>query len=105
MGLWNDEMKNRIIAHQGSIQNIPNIPADMKAVYKTVWEISQKVRPVPLFSATSRPTTPTAGHHRPRRRPRRVHRPVTVAQHSPPIAHLCPTHLRPSWVSPLHQRC
>lgn len=48
MGLWNDEMKNRIIAHQGSIQNIPNIPADMKAVYKTVWEISQKVRRVRL---------------------------------------------------------
>ncbi|KAG0149282.1 hypothetical protein CROQUDRAFT_89370 [Cronartium quercuum f. sp. fusiforme G11] len=43
MGLWNDEMKNRIIAHQGSIQNIPNIPVKMKAVYKTVWEISQKV--------------------------------------------------------------
>ena len=47
MGLWDDEMKNRIIAHQGSIQNIPNIPTEMKAVYKTVWEISQKVR---LFS-------------------------------------------------------
>jgi ribonucleoside-diphosphate reductase subunit M1 len=43
MGLWDDEMKNRIIAHQGSIQNIPNIPTEMKAVYKTVWEISQKV--------------------------------------------------------------
>lgn len=49
MGLWNDEMKNRIIAHQGSIQNIPNIPADMKAVYKTVWEISQKVSPRPFL--------------------------------------------------------
>ncbi|MBW0486176.1 hypothetical protein O181_025891 [Austropuccinia psidii MF-1] len=43
MGLWDDEMKNRIIAHQGSIQNIPNIPTHMKAVYKTVWEISQRV--------------------------------------------------------------
>lgn len=35
-------MKNMIIAHNGSIQNIPNIPADVKAIYKTVWEISQK---------------------------------------------------------------
>lgn len=35
-------MKNMIIAHNGSIQNIPNIPDDVKAVYKTVWEISQK---------------------------------------------------------------
>lgn len=42
MGLWSDNMKNRIIADGGSIQNIPNIPADLKALYKTVWEISQK---------------------------------------------------------------
>ncbi|KAF5103873.1 hypothetical protein D0Z03_000002 [Geotrichum reessii] len=42
MGLWNDAMKNRIIADNGSIQNIPNIPADIKALYKTVWELSQK---------------------------------------------------------------
>lgn len=35
-------MKNMIIAHNGSVQNIPNIPADVKAIYKTVWEISQK---------------------------------------------------------------
>lgn len=35
-------MKNMIIAHNGSIQNIPNIPDDVKAVYKNVWEISQK---------------------------------------------------------------
>lgn len=42
MGLWSDNMKNRIIAEGGSIQNIPNIPADIKALYKTVWEISQK---------------------------------------------------------------
>lgn len=43
MGLWSDNMKNRIIADNGSIQNIPNIPDDIKALYKTVWEISQKV--------------------------------------------------------------
>lgn len=42
MGLWSDNMKNRIIASNGSIQNIPNIPDDIKALYKTVWEISQK---------------------------------------------------------------
>lgn len=42
MGLWSDNMKNRIIADGGSVQNIPNIPADIKALYKTVWEISQR---------------------------------------------------------------
>ena len=42
MGLWSDNMKNRLIAENGSIQNIPNIPADIKALYKTVWEISQR---------------------------------------------------------------
>ena len=42
MGLWSDNMKNRIIAEGGSIQNVPNIPADIKALYKTVWEISQR---------------------------------------------------------------
>ena len=40
--LWNDEMKNMIIAHSGSIQKIPGIPDEVKAIYKTVWEISQK---------------------------------------------------------------
>ena len=35
-------MKNRIIANNGSIQAIPEIPTDIKAIYKTVWEISQK---------------------------------------------------------------
>lgn len=40
--LWNDDMKNRIIANNGSVQAIPEIPADVKAIYKTVWEISQK---------------------------------------------------------------
>jgi len=42
LGLWDDDMKNMIIACNGSVQSIPNIPADVKAVYKTVWEISQK---------------------------------------------------------------
>ena len=42
LGLWSDSMKNRIIAEGGSIQNIPSIPEDIKALYKTVWEISQR---------------------------------------------------------------
>lgn len=35
-------MKNLLIAHHGSVQNIPTIPDHIKAIYKTVWEISQK---------------------------------------------------------------
>ncbi|TFK70963.1 ribonucleotide reductase alpha subunit [Pluteus cervinus] len=42
LGLWDDAMKNMIIAHNGSVQNIPTIPDETKAIYKTVWEISQK---------------------------------------------------------------
>lgn len=42
LGLWSDNMKNRIIAEGGSVQNIPNIPDDIKTLYKTVWEISQR---------------------------------------------------------------
>ncbi len=42
LGIWNDEMKNRLIAANGSIQNIPDIPENLKALYKTAWEISQK---------------------------------------------------------------
>ncbi|ORX38500.1 putative ribonucleoside-diphosphate reductase large chain [Kockovaella imperatae] len=42
LGLWDDDMKNLIIAAGGSIQHIPNIPAELKAIYKTVWELSQK---------------------------------------------------------------
>ncbi|XP_018331708.1 ribonucleoside-diphosphate reductase large subunit [Agrilus planipennis] len=43
LGLWDDVMKNQVLANCGSIQNIPGIPDDMKKIYKTVWEISQKV--------------------------------------------------------------
>jgi len=42
LDLWDDEMKNKLIANGGSIQNIPEIPDDIKNLYKTVWEISQK---------------------------------------------------------------
>lgn len=41
-GLWNKDMKDLIILNEGSIQNIPNIPDDMKELYKTVWEIKQR---------------------------------------------------------------
>ncbi|MCP2043064.1 ribonucleoside-diphosphate reductase subunit alpha [Pontibacter sp. HSC-36F09] len=42
LGLWNDKMKNAIIAANGSVQDIPNIPQNIKDLYKTVWEISQR---------------------------------------------------------------
>ncbi len=42
VGLWNEDMKNRIIEKDGSIQDIPNIPIKLKDIYKTVWEIKQK---------------------------------------------------------------
>lgn len=40
--LWNDEIKDKLIMENGSVQNIPEIPVDVKEVYKTVWEMSQK---------------------------------------------------------------
>jgi ribonucleoside-diphosphate reductase alpha chain len=42
LGLWNDGIKNKLIMENGSVQNIPEIPTQMKEVYKTVWEMSQK---------------------------------------------------------------
>ena len=42
LGLWNDEMKNEIIKANGSIQHIDTIPDNIKAIYKTVWEIKMK---------------------------------------------------------------
>lgn len=43
LGLWNDTMRNRLISTNGSVQNVPGIPQNIKDLYKTVWEISQKV--------------------------------------------------------------
>ncbi|KAI8842176.1 ribonucleotide reductase [Chytriomyces cf. hyalinus JEL632] len=43
LGLWNEGMKQRIIEDRGSVQNIAEIPAEVKALFKTSWEISQKV--------------------------------------------------------------
>jgi ribonucleoside-diphosphate reductase alpha chain len=42
LGLWNEDIKNLIILHKGSIQQIPQIPQEIRDVYKTVWEIKQK---------------------------------------------------------------
>jgi len=42
MGLWNQDVKDQIIINNGSIQNIDCIPKDIKALYKIVWEMSQK---------------------------------------------------------------
>tara|TARA_B100000029_G_scaffold280854_1_gene274976 strand:+ start:3615 stop:6368 length:2754 start_codon:yes stop_codon:yes gene_type:complete len=40
--LWNKDMRDKIILENGSVQNIPDFPHDLKEVYKTVWETSQK---------------------------------------------------------------
>jgi ribonucleoside-diphosphate reductase alpha chain len=43
LGLWDDTMRNRLISTNGSVQNVPGIPQHIKDLYKTVWEISQKI--------------------------------------------------------------
>jgi len=43
LNLWNDDMKNALIGHSGSVQKIDEIPDDIKALYKTAWEMKQKV--------------------------------------------------------------
>jgi ribonucleotide reductase alpha subunit len=40
--LWDDGLKKKLIAHNGSVQKIEEIPAELKELYKTVWEIKQK---------------------------------------------------------------
>ena len=42
LGLWSEEMKDKIIAGNGSVQHIAEIPQNLKELYKTAWEISQK---------------------------------------------------------------
>ncbi|XVJ51577.1 MAG: ribonucleoside-diphosphate reductase subunit alpha [Vampirovibrio sp.] len=42
LGLWDDRMRQRIMSANGSVQSIPTIPDEIKAMYKTVWEISQR---------------------------------------------------------------
>jgi ribonucleoside-diphosphate reductase alpha chain len=41
-GLWNEELKQEIMRHNGSVQNIEAVPDDLKELYKTVWEMSMK---------------------------------------------------------------
>ena len=40
--LWNKEMRDKIILENGSVENIAEIPNELKEIYKTVWEVSQK---------------------------------------------------------------
>jgi ribonucleoside-diphosphate reductase alpha chain len=42
LGIWNDNLKNKLIAANGSVQNINEIPDNLKMLYRTAWEISQK---------------------------------------------------------------
>ena len=42
LNLWNETMKNKLISANGSVQSIPEIPQNLKELYKTVWEIKQK---------------------------------------------------------------
>ena len=43
IGLWNEKMKNSIIANNGSVQNIVAIPLQLREKYKTVWELPMKL--------------------------------------------------------------
>ena len=43
LGIWNDTLKNKLLAANGSVQNIDEIPDNLKALYKTAWELSQRV--------------------------------------------------------------
>ena len=42
LGLWSPELKNKIIGNGGSVQGIADIPVEIQALYKTVWEMKQK---------------------------------------------------------------
>jgi ribonucleoside-diphosphate reductase alpha chain len=42
LGLWNENMKQELMRANGSVQQIENIPAEIKELYKTVWELSMK---------------------------------------------------------------
>lgn len=43
LGIWDDDMKEKIVSADGSIQEIEGIPQEVKNLYRTVWEISQKI--------------------------------------------------------------
>jgi len=40
--LWSEDIRTKLIAHNGSVQNIEELPKDLKELYKTVWEIKQR---------------------------------------------------------------
>lgn len=42
LGMWDEAMKQRIIAGEGSVQHIEQIPAELRSLYRTVWEIKQR---------------------------------------------------------------
>ncbi len=42
LGLWNKQLKDKIVLHNGSIQKVAEIPEEIREIYKTVWEIKQK---------------------------------------------------------------
>ena len=42
LGIWNQSIKDKIIMNDGSVQTIPEIPQNIKDLYKTVWEMKQK---------------------------------------------------------------
>jgi len=43
LGLWNEDTKNRLMFNKGSVRDIPGIPDDIKRLFKTAWEMKQKV--------------------------------------------------------------
>jgi ribonucleoside-diphosphate reductase alpha chain len=42
LGIWNQKLKEKIIASNGSVQNIEEVPQDIKDIYRTVWEMKQR---------------------------------------------------------------
>jgi ribonucleotide reductase alpha subunit len=43
LGLWNPDLRNKLMADRGSVQNIKEVPVEIKNLYKTVWEVKQRV--------------------------------------------------------------
>jgi ribonucleotide reductase alpha subunit len=43
LGLWNEEMKQNLVARNGSVQGVPGIPEEIQARYKTTWELKQRI--------------------------------------------------------------
>merc|ERR550537_935510 len=41
-GLWNEDLRQKLIAHNGTVQHLDEVPSDLKELYKTVWEVKQR---------------------------------------------------------------